>query len=522
MSEQLSKYLVQKLCSDGEQNNDAVKFSYLLQTHDRIDFSNDITPAEGHKIVSIVMMSADEALSLSNLKYWCWRFKYVSDKNNVVYNIHLNLNYPKLIERGWTDDDTKKRWQNQLMDIIRDAKKRINIVLDFSIWLSAKTTIPVSTAAKTIVNFNPAEVISADDAHLVAGNSAIKKMVSTRAERMKVLPFGPLRLFGVHKINAYIKEKYPDFKRENAIYLFVDQESRKGPGLSGVPTGLKFRQEVLDKYKDDVPTALLASLPEKLSNKTHAFAKLHWFEDDASEMAEALLNYFQDMTPEENAQGDAIKMLIDFAKCPSYQRQQFFATLEGVLEQSIATIAGWLNEDETENKYPHEPFLAVKGGALGGGDQSYSVMRNQLKESASKYSESDIGVDYTLKGVSGLSLTLLPDLMGRKSGEALSLMKSIAAKTKNKVEGERLSKAIKTSTYGVNKDYLFPRICLSLSDEVEATNKKLTAKVTIKYNDLPQNGLMTINANGSLGTSPVSVHKDKTESISVTAAVPTL
>ncbi|ACS85984.1 hypothetical protein [Musicola paradisiaca] len=409
------------------------KSGILLQTHAQKLFGH--TGISANKTVGTILIISNQLMSgLATMKAWAKTLSDAATSNavkfqNVEWLIHLHLNSPLMTD--WVITTGAANLIKEL-DAQGKGAVKIRFAIDCSAWLMNQEHQKLSDAAV------PADVDS----------SPVKGQLALRASRLKTIPYGLLRSFGLHKA-LRLNQLSADTKKD--LYLVVDVE----PGEALVPT-----KETPDKdIASNRAKCFLATWEMLNSGKKVVYNCLQWLPHYAGTMASEWYNIkYPDGAPMDKVDGKDVRVI---------KTDETKLKVELAVTTCMDKLTAYLNTAGKDSPYPSEPMLGFSMKDYVS-PQLISVMPGAINSSK-------IGGEREfLLGGKKVAYVEVCDVMGIGAGEGASLKSHVGNNNADKTNTR-----VWTSSWGALKDIVGNKLNLvrSTSGAVSYTPK---AKITVQ------------------------------------------
>ncbi|ANE77215.1 hypothetical protein [Dickeya solani] len=415
------------------------KSGILLQTHETKRFGHNAISA-GKAIGTILIISNQLMSGLATMKAWA---KTLSDAatsdavrfQNVEWLIHLHLNSPLMNDWAITTGAA-----NLIKELEAQGKGTVKIrfAIDCSAWLMNREHRKLDDA------------VAPADADL----SKVKGKLSLRESRLKTIPYGLLRAFGLHK--AMLLNNRPQNAADEArdLYLIVDVE----PGEALVP--------YLDTPDKEIGSnrarCFLATWNMLNSGRKVVYNRLQWLPHYAGTMAAEWYNMkYPDGAPMDSVNGKDIRII---------KSNETKLKVELAVKTCMDKLTAFLNTAGVTSPYPSEPLLgfSIKDYAS---PQVITAM-------AGTTAKSKVGAEREfMLGGKAVAYVEVCNVMGIGSGEGQSLTENVLGK--NNV-ADNAGTRIWTSSWGVLKDIVASKLRLERVESGGTVSYEVKAKITVQ------------------------------------------
>ncbi|MBO8134868.1 hypothetical protein [Dickeya fangzhongdai] len=410
------------------------KSGILLQTHETKLFGHNAISA-GKSIGTILIISNQLMSGLATMKAWA---KTLSDAatsdavkfQNVEWLIHLHLNSPLMTD--WVITTGAANLIKEL-DTQGKGAVKIRFAIDCSAWLMNREHRKLDNAAA------PAD----------ADSSIVKGKLSLRTSRLKTIPYGLLRSFGLHK--ALLLNQRP--LNVNDRYLIVDVE----PGEALVPYADTPDKEI----GSNRAKCFLATWNKLIGDNKVVYNRLQWLPHYAGTMASEWYNIkYPDGAPVDNVNGKDIRII---------KSNDTKLKVELAVKACMDQLTAFLNTAGAASTYPSEPLLGFSINDY--------VSPQVITVMAGTTAKSKVAAEreFMLDG-KAVAYVEVCNVMGIGSGEGRSLADNLLGKNTVVVNaGTR----IWTSSWGALKDIVASKLCLERVESNGTVSYEAKARITV-------------------------------------------
>ncbi|MGM3173146.1 hypothetical protein [Dickeya lacustris] len=421
----------------------------LLQTHNSKIFGKN-KRSEGNVVGTILIISNHLGNGLETMKSWAETLKSVAEKNknakefgNVEWLIHLHLNSPLMTD--WNKEiKSDQEALLQYLDGFGRSEAKIRFAIDCSAWLiNIKKTVPGEIEKSDTV---PDE--------LSVFKEKLKNKLSKRKDRLKTIPYGLLRTFGLHQ--ALVLN---DPCNINDIYMIVDVE----------PSGnMSESKGNIDNNRKTCFKNTWEKLWNMKEKKGVAYNQLRWLPHDIATM----VYEWYDVTYPESIPALLTKKEV---------RDEVKNKLSEALNDCMNKLTEFLNAEYVKSPYPSEPLL---GFFMDKYKCPVVIEKTKPAINISKVAAT-VSSELDKSNVTNVTYVIVSNIMGVGSGEGRSLESSLAGGNI-----EKITPGIYTSAWGVLKDIVCSKLKLVVSSDGKSYS--LQGKITVE--DLRDMGGVFLNA----------------------------
>ncbi|MBP2849747.1 hypothetical protein [Dickeya oryzae] len=406
------------------------KSGILLQTHETKIFGHNAISAG--KVIGTILIISNQLMSgLATMKAWARTLSDAATSDavkfqNVEWLIHLHLNSPLM-----TDWVITTGAANLIKELEAQGKGTVKIrfAIDCSAWLMNREHRRLDNAAA------PAD----------ADSSIVKGKLSLRTSRLKTIPYGLLRSFGLHK--ALLLNQRP--QNANDLYLIVDVE----PGEALVPYADTPDKEI----GSNRAKCFLATWNKLIANNKVVYNRLQWLPHYAGTMASEWYNMkYPDGAPIDSVNGKDIRIV---------KSNDTKLKVELAVKTCMDKLTTFLNTAGATSDYPSEPLLGFSISNY----ISPQVITAMVATAKSKVAAER---EFMLDG-KAVAYVEVCNVMGIGAGEGQSLAGNINAAD---CSGTR----IWTSSWGVLKDIVANKLYLERVESGGTVSYTPKAKITVQ------------------------------------------
>ncbi|MBP2837821.1 hypothetical protein [Dickeya parazeae] len=409
------------------------KSGILLQTHETKLFGHNAISAG--KVIGTILIISNQLMSgLATMKAWA---KTLSDATtsdavkfqNVEWLIHLHLNSPLMTD--WVITTGAANLIKEL-DTQGKGAVKIRFAIDCSAWLMNRERGKLDNAAA------PAD----------ADASIVKGKLSSRKNRLKTIPYGLLRSFGLHK--ALLLNQHP--LNASDRYLIVDVE----PGEALMPYA-----DTPDKDMVSNRAKCFLATWDKLKTSKVVYNRLQWLPHYAGTMTSEWYNMkYPDGAPMDTVNGKDIRII---------KSNDTKLKVELAVKACMDQLTAFLNTAGAASTYPSEPLLGFSINDY--------VPPQVLTVMAGTTAKSKVAAEreFMLDG-KAVAYVEVCNVMGIGSGEGRSLADNLLGKNTVVVNaGTR----IWTSSWGALKDIVTSKLYLERVESGGTVSYEAKARITI-------------------------------------------